>query len=173
MIQCIFIRRKLYDYMENSLSQSASAKVKQHLECCAVCRGKLEAMAKLIQSVEEKIAPQPSEEFWKGFKVGLRQKLNERLSPSLGQPELDLKPKLNYFLKPAYVVPAFLVIVLAISFYLRYNNLVYFNASDTAIINEVSLLEEVSPDISIGNGGNANIEELNILYQLGTELNFS
>lgn len=173
MIQCIFIRRKLYDYLESSLSQAAAAKVKQHLECCAVCRGKLEAMAKLIQAVEQKAAPQPSEEFWEGFKTGLQQKLNARLSPSLGQPLLDLKPKLNYFLRPAYVVPAFLAIVLAISFYLRYNNPVYFNASDTEIINEVSLLEEVSPDISIGNGGSANIDELNILYQLGTELNFS
>ncbi len=171
MIQCIFIRRKLYDYMENSLSQAASVKVKRHLECCAVCREKLEAMAQLIQAVEQKTAPQPSEEFWEGFKAGLHQKLNARLSPSLRQPLLDLKPKLS--LRPAYGFLAFLVIVLGISVYLRYNNLLYFNASDTAIINEVSLLEELNPDISIGNGGNANIDELNILYRLGIELNIS
>lgn len=173
MIECIFMRRKLYEYMENSLSAEVSVKVKRHLARCAVCRGKLGAMARLIQVVGQKNVPQPSEEFWDSFRTDLHQKLNQRLSPSLERPLLDLKPKLSYLFRPAYVLPAFLVIVLAISFYLRYNNPAYFNPSDTAIINEVSLLEELSPDISIGNGGSANIDELNILYKLGMELNFS
>lgn len=167
MIKCLFIRRKLYDYLENSLSKNDSDKVKRHLESCVSCRRQSEGITRIIEVTERKKAPQVSEESWKDFKAGLYTKLAQRLIPSV-----EVKPRVNYLLRPAWALSTILVLVLTVSFYFRFKPL-YVKTSDAAIVNEAILLEEVSPDIRFGSGDNGSLEELNIFYQLGVDLDFS
>ena len=164
MIKCFFIRRKLYDYLENNLSQSDLERVKRHLESCVSCRMQSERIARIIGIAEEKKAPEVSEEFWKDFKAGLYTKLAERLVTSA-----EIKPGIRNVLRPSWALPMILVIVLTFSFYFR-SQMLYVKASDAAIINDSVILDEVSPGINFASGDNGSIEELNILYQLGADL---
>jgi len=164
MIKCFFIRRKLYDYLDNALSDSDSDKVKLHLASCVSCRSQSERIARIIEVTEKKVTPQVSDEFWKNFKAGLYTKIAQRLVPVE-----EAKPQVNYWLRPAWMLSTALVIVLTVNFYFRSNSL-YVSNSDAAIVNEAILLEEVSPGTIVTNGDTSSFEELNILYQFGGDL---
>lgn len=164
MLKCFFTRRKLYDYLDNALSESDSDKVKRHLELCVTCRSQSERIARIIEVTEGKKAPQFPEEFWKDFKADLYTKIAERLVPVA-----QVKPQVNYLFRSAWAVSTILVLVLTINFYFRFKPL-SLQPSDAAIVNEAILLEEVSPGTIVTNGDTSNFEELNILYQFGEDL---
>lgn len=162
MFKCIFIKRKLYDYLDNSLSEKERIKVKEHLEICPVCQKRLNQMSDLIGLVKNKSLPQPSEDFWHNFGIELDKKLNTRLIPPF-----NFKPNLSYRLKPALVLPLVSIVILALSLYLYfYGRSPFINRSDLALVDEISLLEEVNPELSLNHAEDAYIEELNLFYQL-------
>ncbi len=140
MFKCIFIKRKLYDYLDNSLCEPEKNGVERHLKTCSACQDRLNKMADLLALAKQKVMPEFSKDFWHNFHVGLDEKLNARLvSP------LIFKPNLSWRLAPALALSLVLVSVLTGSFYFYYKSH-FLSKSDLALIDEVSLLEEVMPE---------------------------
>lgn len=164
MFSCIFIKRKLYAYLDNALSEIEKIKVKKHLDICLSCQEKLSQMADIIDLAKNRKIPQPSEDFWHNFKIELDRKLNTRLVP-----EFSFQRNLNYHLRPVFVYASVLVFILAMSLYLYYKP-TYLTRSDLDLINEVNLLEEVTSDASLNHSEDMYIEELNLLYQLNQDI---
>ena len=75
---CYFIRRRLTEYDEGSLSPTAKTKIDRHLMRCAKCMGALYTLRKTQQVVAElNRKPGPPEEYWHQ----VWQKLRARLFP--------------------------------------------------------------------------------------------
>ena len=166
MISCIFIRKKLYDYLDNSLSEVDRDKIEKHLQLCSVCQKRLDQMNKVIELARTKKSPQLSEDFWHNFQIELDRKLNKRLVP-----ELRFKTHLSYRLKPALVYASTLVVILFIGLYIHlYSTSAIFTKSDLALINEISLLEEVTSEIYLNGTEQTLTEEIEFLYQLNSDL---
>ncbi len=166
MLKCLFIRRKLYDYLENSLSDLDRIKVKKHLDVCNNCQNSLSQLKSIIALAAEKKTPQPDNEFWHNFRVDLDRKLNERLVPPI-----KIERKLRYSLRPvfAYVGALIFILVIGIGSYVYkrpYANLTRI-AQDEDLINEILTLDDLE-----GSGlelDDANLEmdleEINLSYQ--------
>lgn len=78
MFRCYFIRRKLSEYDEGTLSPKAKGKVDAHLRHCARCMGELYTLRKTEQLVVElKNGPEPPEQYWHQ----VWQKIKARLFP--------------------------------------------------------------------------------------------
>ncbi len=97
MLKCLFIRKRLYDYFDDSLSGKNKAMVKSHLDICSGCRQRLKEIESIVGLAAEKKAPEPGEGFWHNFRVDLDRRLNQELvSPII------IKGGLKYHLKPAF-----------------------------------------------------------------------
>ena len=160
MWKCIFMKRKLYDYLENSLSEIDGMEVKEHLAICPTCQRCLSQMRSLIDLAKNKMTLQPSEDFWHNFRIELDRELNARLVP-----EFSFKTKLGHRLKPVLLYASVLIIILTTSLYF-YNRYQSLNSPDIALVNDISLLEEVTSETSLNHNEDAYIEELDLLYEL-------
>lgn len=165
MFKCILIRRKLYDYLDDSLSERERASVKEHLKSCSVCRKRLEQMGVLLNLAKSRKTPQPKQDFWHNFKIELDRKLNSRLVPPF-----DFRPNLSYRLKPVLVLTLVSVIILVtgLSMYF-YSKPIHLAQSDSSIVDEIDLLEELDTEISLNHDENAYMDELDLLYELNQE----
>lgn len=161
MFKCLMIEKKLYEYLNNTLSEEERLNVKKHLDGCALCRAKLDQMVQLIDAVQSKAAPSPSKEFWHTFKAELDQKLNARLVPPLKS-----QPSWRHTLKPVFAVISVVIIVfgLYLSFHSR---AVYLGKEEMSLIEELSILDEVISQPYFNHHEDAYIEEFYIQQQLG------
>lgn len=154
MFDCIFIKKKLYDYQDNSLSDRERFKVKAHLERCTDCSGILQGMRNVVRTAEDKTIPMPSEDFWRHFKIGLDEKLNERLVKPTG-----FSFAAQYRLKPV-LIPSLVALVLVFSSFWYFNRGKLVNRVEMALVNEIALWEELSPGTSMTNGEEMGLDEL-------------
>jgi len=160
MFRCIFIREKLYDYQDNSLSELEKSKVEEHLKDCPDCSKRLFQMKELLTLVEHKNIPKPSEDFWHKFKIELDDKLNARLVTPL-----KLKPVSVLGLKPELAITLVSVFLVIIALGVHLRNKVIIANSDTQLLDEISILEEIKPEIDIANADEASFDELYLLDQ--------
>jgi len=160
MLRCFFYRRKIYEYVGSGLSEPDKAKVKQHLLVCDSCRQRAEEIKAIINSAEEALAPEPSDDFWHDFKTGLDRKLNSALLP-----QFESGRRKAPRLRPVIAYATAFVIVLAISTHLYLYRLSAING-EAALVNEAALIDEVNPDVPLGQGEDAYIEEINLIYLL-------
>lgn len=162
MFKCIFIKKKLYDYLDSCLSQADRTRVEKHLAICPDCDRLLGRMSRVIELAKNKKIPEPQEAFWYDFKTGLDRKLNARLLP-----EFDFKPKLKINLRPAFAYASVLILILAMgTYFYTQKKPLQFSQSDADLVNELELLEEVSQDTALNHDEKAYIDEINLLYQL-------
>jgi hypothetical protein len=167
MLKCLFLRRKLYDYLENSLSDIDRIKVKKHLDVCNNCQDSLSQLKIIIALAAEKKAPQPDNEFWHNFRVDLDRKLNERLVPPI-----NIERKLSYRLRPlfAYVGALIFILVIGIGSYVYkkpFANLTRI-AQDKDLIDEILTLYDLEgSDLELNDNGNLemDLEEIILSYK--------
>lgn len=162
MFKCIFVKKKLYDYLDGSLSEKAKDMVKNHLQVCVACKEKTEQMKLVLSLAKDKSVVHPTEEFWHTFTTGLDQKLNERLVPPY-----NLKPALGLRFKPALAASlvSIFLIVMSVSLHL-YNRQQLFNRSVSALVEEITSFEEVSQEIVSSNGEDVALEDIYLFYHL-------
>ena len=115
MIRCIFIKKKLYDYLDNSLSELEKDKINRHLGRCPSCQKELKKIESLLEIARQKEVPQPSDEFWHNFTTGLDRKLNQRLVPPF-----RFRPNLSLRLKPVFAYASLLVAILTLGVFLNF-----------------------------------------------------
>jgi predicted anti-sigma-YlaC factor YlaD len=158
MIRCIFIKKKLYDYLDDSLSELDKDKVKRHLERCFSCRKRLEQIDTLLALAKQKNIPQPSDEFWHNFQIGLDRKFR-------------IRPSLSLRLKPVFAYASLLVAILTLGVFLNfYTSPTLLSKTDLALVNEISMLEELTQETYLNHSEEAYIEEIEILSALDQEL---
>jgi hypothetical protein len=116
MFQCFFIEKKLYDYLDNTLSEKDKMAVKEHLESCPRCARILSHTARLVRGATETRIPVPGEDFWHNFKEELNGKLDQRLGISAS---VKKSPALR--LRPALAMALILVVVIITGALLRFS----------------------------------------------------
>lgn len=158
MLKCFFYRRKIYEYVDGGLSELDKARVKQHLLVCDYCRRKAEEARAIINSAKEALAPEPSDDFWHDFKIGLDRKLNSILLPQFESRRTKARSP-----RPVIAYATAFVMVLAVSTYLYFSRLPAIN-SEAALVNEAAFIDEVSPGSLLGRGEDTYIEEINLIY---------
>lgn len=72
--------RRLDDYLDRALSREELARVREHLETCAVCAGEYRFEENLVSEVRRKVARID-------LPPGLAERLAARLRPDGGEPE--------------------------------------------------------------------------------------
>lgn len=172
MLKCLFMKRKLYDYLEDSLSGIDKIKVKRHLDSCSRCNQSLSQMKNIIALASEEKSCKPNAEFWHNFQVELDRKLNEKLVPPL-----KTQTALTYRLRPLFAYAAILLFILATGsfFYKKPHHLAFRQiARDEELADEWEALEEVteselSQDKDIYED-DPYLEELRFLSQLDEEV---
>lgn len=183
MLKCILMKRKLYDYADDGLSETAKLKVKNHLDACHNCRERLSRIKAILDFSGQKNIPQPKEEFWHNFKIDLDRKLNDRLVGPLtplettGQPQkikrfltgLTLKPARRFYLKPAFAYAALLVFFLAIASSLSkfpHLALLQLAQNDDELAEEAIALDELGEAAELNYDEDAYLEEVDLFLAL-------
>ncbi len=163
MLECLFVRRKLYGYFCREFAEAEHDKIKQHLDACPACRKKLEEIEELIKLAEARKTPEVNEAFWHDFKTDLDRRLNARLVP-----ELKLRPGLIYKLRPALVYASVLVIILGLWTCRFGSRARRINIAQSAeeLVNEINLNDELSLESGLNHDEGAYIDEFNLLIQL-------
>src|SRR3989338_1040837 len=162
MLRCLFIKRKLYEYFDNSLSQIERIKVKGHLELCSHCREELYQLKNIIEAASTKKIPQPSAEFWHNFKINLDRKLNEKLAGSVSV-------SLGYSsqLRQAFAYAMILIFVLSVGSYLHKRPYTFLRlaAQNESLEDDLESIDEEIEVLELNQSEDAYIDELNLLYQ--------
>lgn len=163
MFRCLFIQKKLYDYLEKDSSEKETRRIKAHLDICPLCQRRLREIEAVLRLARDKKAPELAEGFWHDFKTDLERRLNAQLVP-----EFKLKPRLSYRLRPILVYASVLIIILGIGIY-RLNlseRGLRLAQSEEELIDEASVLDELAPELSFNHNEDAYIDELNLFSQL-------
>jgi len=144
MLKCLFVRRKLYDYLDNGLSDIQKIDVRKHLDVCGGCRDRLGQLKRIIDMASRKKTPHPSDEFWNSFMNGLDRRLNESLVTPVA-----VREKMRHRLMPAFSFAAVLIFFLALGgYFYGKNNLTSFR-QDKYLIEEIMALEETGEEIEL------------------------
>jgi len=161
MIRCLLIKRKLYDYFDNSLSEVEHAQIKEHLDICSGCRNNLMKIKNVVDIARSKRVPHPTEEFWRKFQGELDDKLNEVLVPAY-------KPGFwgASRVKSLVFVPAVSLLVLIMAFSVQFHRKNSSERFDKALLEELNVLEEVSPTVDFSNGLEFYIEETFLVSEM-------
>ncbi|OGX25009.1 MAG: hypothetical protein A3J51_02415 [Omnitrophica WOR_2 bacterium RIFCSPHIGHO2_02_FULL_45_21] len=164
MLKCILIKRKLYDYLDDSLSETAKLKVKNHLDACHNCREQLSQIKTILDLAGQKNIPQPKGEFWHNFKIDLDRKLNDRLVGPL-----SLKPLPRFSLKPAlaYAVLSVFFLAIAASLYkFPHPAALRLAQNDDELIEEAIALDELGEALELDHDEDAYLEEVDLFLAL-------
>lgn len=143
MFRCFVMRKKIYDYVDNSLGENEKVKVANHLESCAGCRQKAEDIRAIISAVRAGPVPQLSEDFWHGFQAELDYKLNRRVVPTLEE-----RRAVSRRLRPvfAFTMVSLLILFFSVGLFYRSKPLPMLAIEDATLIEEINTLEEVSQE---------------------------
>jgi hypothetical protein len=158
------IKRKLYDYLDDSLSEIAKSKVKNHLDACHNCRERLRQIKAILDFAGQKNIPQLKEEFWHNFKIDLDRKLNDTLVGPL-----TLKPLPRFYLKPALAYAALLVFFLSIAaslYKFPYPASLRLAQNDDQLTEEAIALDELDGDSGLNHDEDAYLEEIDLFLAL-------
>ena len=163
MFRCIFIKRKLYDYLDNGLSETDKVEVKGHLDGCNKCSQHLGRLKNILDAASERKAPWPNTEFWHNFRIELDRKLNEKLVGPV-----TLKPRLSYRLKPAFTCALTLIFILALGnyFYKNRTSPHLRVTQDEGLVDELDALDDVDETAAFDSSGDSYMDELSFFYQL-------
>jgi anti-sigma factor RsiW len=141
MIRCLFIRGKLYEYIDKSLSEEDHVRVANHLETCVSCRTRVAQIGRVLSVAAQNTAPVPSEDFWNNFRAELDDKLNQKLVPSCPARAIRVRSAL------ALATACLLIIAFSISLKTATRSPVRLAQSDKELIEELSSIEELSPEL--------------------------
>lgn len=162
MLKCLFLRKKLYDYIDNSLSDIDKIKVGAHLDVCANCRERINQIRNILDLAGQKEVPRPSDEFWHNFKIDLDRQLNKKLIP-------QLKPgyRPSYSFRPAFAYVLTLVFAMLFgSFFLKnYSSVRTHSITQDSLADEVVDIDEVSQESMFDNDKDSYIDEIELLSQ--------
>ncbi len=164
MLRCLFLRRKLYDYIDNSLSEIDRIRVNRHINLCDKCKERLNKIRTILDLAVQRKSPRPTDEFWYNFKIDLDRRLNEKLATPI-----ILKQRLTYRLKPALAYTLILIFILTIGIYFHkeHRPLKHLaQAEYDTLVDEIILLEEVSEAVDLDDYEDSYIEEIELVYQL-------
>lgn len=160
------MKRKLYDYLDDSLTQADKLKAQRHLEGCPGCRERLNQLKAVLNRAHSKNVPDPGEEFWHDFKTGLDKKLNDKLVSPL---ELRRRPRLALSLKPAFAYAAVAIFFIAVFGSLHKSNLpVAFRLAqnDDELVEETIELDELEGQAALNHSEDAYLEEIDLLFEI-------
>lgn len=164
MFRCFLIRKRLYEYLEHNLSDIDNRRVKSHLQICEACQNRFNQMNVLLELARAKKTPQIQEDFWHDFNTGLDKKLNAVLVP-----EFRTMPSLKFQFKPLLVYVSVSVFVLAVTAALSFHSKTkIIGNSEAALIDEISLLDELTDDPILSGNIEDYLEEIDILEQQNT-----
>jgi hypothetical protein len=137
MLECISIKKKLYEYVDDTLSEADKERIRVHLEACSSCSRRVEQMRIVIGLAENKQVSYPQDEFWHKFGTELDAKLNDKLVAPF-----ESKPAIGFKLRPALLVPVLSVVIVALglSFFYR------MSGTENSLVNDIALLEEMGPE---------------------------
>lgn len=163
MFKCMFIRRKLYDYLDGSLSEMDKIAVGEHLDVCDNCRVRFGQMKNIVELAGQKSKPEPDEKFWHNFRIGLDRKLNEALIPPV-----KTERRMSFGLKPAFAYVAMLVVVLSIGAYLyKFPYRTQVRATqEEELVKEALLLDDLGGSFRLNGEEDAYLEEIDLVYQI-------
>jgi hypothetical protein len=147
MIRCLLIKRKLYDYFDNSLSEIEHAQIKKHLDSCPGCRNNLMKIQAVIDIAQAKRVPHPTEEFWRKFQGELDERLNQELVPAYKPGFLR-----RFHMRSVVFVPAVSLLVLIMALSIQFHHNKSAHSFHQALLDEMNVLEEVSPAVDFSNG---------------------
>lgn len=164
MLKCLMMKRKLYDYLDDSLTQADKLKVQKHLEGCPGCRERLSRLKAVLNRAHSQNVPNPGEEFWHDFKTGLDKKLNDKLvSP------LALRPRPAFSLKPAFACAAVAIFFIAVFGSLYKSNLptpLRLAQNDDELVEETIELDELEGQATLNHNEDAYLEEIDLLFEI-------
>lgn len=162
MLKCFLLRKKIYEYLDNSLSDLDSIRVKKHLETCGKCREKFIQMESILAVASGKKAPVPGSEFWHKFQIDLDAKLNEKLvRPS----SVNERRALRFRPAVAYVSTLFFVFVLGISLY-RKPAVTFRIEQDEDLVNGVAELYDLDENPALNHNDESDLDEILLLDQI-------
>lgn len=167
MLKCLLLKRKLYDYLENCLSDLDMGKVEGHLKTCNKCRQSLSRIKNILDLASQNQTPQPNVEFWHNFKIDLDRKLNARLVP-----EIKLERRLSYRLRPVFAYATILIFMLFAGgyFYKNSPSALRYTEENTDLVDDTELLDELDEEANLNHSEDAYLDEINLLYQLDVDL---
>ncbi len=160
MLKCILIRRKLHDYSENGISEIEKSKINAHLDTCLSCRERLNQIRAVLDYAGAKNTPDVQEEFWRNFRVGLDEKLNNALVGPL-----ILKPVRKFYLKPAFAYAVFLIFFLVMISALNRPPSVsrlQLAQGDEELVEETLTLDELDSALELNGDEDAYLEEIDL-----------
>ncbi len=173
MLKCFFIKRKLTDYLDGTLTRESAEDVKNHLDGCPGCRRVFSQAQELISIAAQKNKVELTDEFWKKFD----RDLNDRLDAQLGK---NLSPNKRFAFIPFSVLPRpvlvavpLALIVVAIGLHLLYparyiREARIYRQQETGIVEDMELLDELSEanGVSYTAQDEDYIAEMDVLYLL-------
>ena len=164
MLKCLFLRRRLYDYFDDSLSEVDKIKVKEHIDACGDCRSRLSQMQNIIDLSSQKITPKPNDELWHNFKIDLDRSLNEALVKPV-----RLEHKRIYLSRPAFVYISALMFIFLVGSYFSQSRRfpVTRIAQEDALVEDILSLDELDEASYVNELDDADLlEEVILLDQL-------
>jgi anti-sigma factor RsiW len=142
MFRCFFIEKKLYEYLDNTLSEKETIALREHLEVCPRCARSLSEIARVIRWASEIPVPRPGEDFWHNFKAELNYKLNQRSGVSVRNKHVSIS-RAKLVLAAAFI----LIVVLAAGALLRFSGKQEAGKDpDMLLIKDIRALEEITFD---------------------------
>ncbi len=161
MLRCFFIGRKLYDYLDNTLSEKEKIAVQEHLAVCPRCSRSLSEIGRVIRLVSEMPFPRPGEDFWHKFKSELDDKLNRRLGVFTRN-----KHTVPVSAKPVFAAMLIVFLFLAVSAFFRFSGKQESpKKSDLLLIKDIRALEEQAFDADPESQPTIYIDGLRLLSQ--------
>lgn len=107
-MECEKIQNKLVDYIENTLSETATAKIKAHLNSCKNCETALQQMEELFAEIPKEEPAKPSENLRMNFEQMLiEEKQLQQTKLVQLQPKKNWKSYLQIAASIALIVSAF------------------------------------------------------------------
>lgn len=164
MLKCIIMKRKLYDYLENNLSEIEGLKVKKHLDVCQNCRMRSNQIKTVLDYASAKNTPQPNKEFWHDFKTDLDRKLNAALLRPL-----TLKPKPKFLLRPAFayaMVLTFFLAAIGSLYKFHPSPLLQLAQNDEELVSQAADLDELTETSELNHDEDAYLEEIDLLLEV-------
>jgi hypothetical protein len=160
MFGCIFLKRKLYDYLEDDLPEAEAAKLKKHVQACPTCQKRMLEISRLLAMAKTKNMPEVSDDFWHDFSIKLDERLNAQLVP-----ELKTKALAKYRPQPVFAFASVMIVFLLASalFYFLHRP-VFFSSSEKSLLNDAAVLEELSGEPLLNGSEEDYLDELTFLY---------
>ena len=163
MLECFLLKRKLYDCLDNSLSEKDRMRIKKHLDVCPHCQERLTQLKVILDYASSKHIPSPNNQFWYTFNAGLARRLDAIVSESG-----TMTQRSAVYRKPALVSAVLCVFFLAIGISLfKFQHLTEMPLKqEAALTKEFAAFDELS-EVPELNHEDDYLEEMDLLMQLG------